>query len=569
MSKGTVLDLDDHRSANPRLAGGKASWLARARHQGLPALPGIVLTAQASEPAMRHGADALVRRGSGGARLEVGQLPLEAALLAHVREASSRLGSSLAVRSSSVLEGEGEWSGAFASYFDVAPSEVEKAISGCWASVFTAANLGRFQAVGLEPVAAPMAVLIQPVLRPEFGGVARIDQNEDVEVIGVRGSPASLVQGWESGIRALVGPGGVVDGSSESIASIGSELIQEVARHLRAAGRMTGANTSEWAFSDGQLCFLQLARRTVPVLRPARPHRVSDSRLVDLGRLARRYPGPLGEALVLAWAAADPALVLAASPSAAAAGREEIDDPDKALELAASEAAALTADTWGLPEPTATARAASVLRQARSSHPETALRCLADLNRPDPRRAARVLHLLSVAQSAIEASRLPGSRWYWHQEVEELGSMLRGDTQPHLGRPSVKRIGIDRWEPFQAALVESFGTEHHGVPASPGLGCGRLCFIAGPEQVHEFRPRDVVLTTHPVPNLAPLLWDAAGLVTSAGSPAAHLFETARSLNVPAVASVDLSSSVGEVAAATGRFAVAVDGSRGMVYSSEW
>ena len=296
---------------------------------------------------------------------------------------------------------------------------------------------------------------------------------------------------------------------------------------------------------------------------------MSDSRLVDLGRLARRYPGPLGEALVLAWAAADPALVFAPSPSAAARGSEDIDDPVKALELAADEAAALTAETWGLPETTATARAASVLRQARSSHPETALRCLAELNRPDPRRAARVLYLLSVAQRAVEGSHLPGSRWYWHQEVEELGSMLRGETLPDRGRRSVKRVGIDRWEPFQAALVESFGTEHIGVPASPGTGCGRLCFIAGPEQVAGFRPRDVVVTPHPVPNLAPLLWDAAGLVTLAGSPAAHLFETARSLNVPSVASVDLTSSVGEIAAATGRFAVAVDGSRGLVFSSEW
>ena len=118
--------------------------------------------------------------------------------------------------------------------------------------------------------------------------------------------------------------------------------------------------------------------------------------------------------------------------------------------------------------------------------------------------------------------------------------------------------------------MESVGAEHQGVPASPGVGCGRLCFIAGPDEVDGFRPRDVIVTTNPVPNLAPLLWDAAGLVTTSGSPAAHLFESARSLKVPAVCSVDVSNSLElDLALATGQFAVAVDGSRGLVFTSEW
>jgi hypothetical protein len=59
-------------------------------------------------------------------------------------------------------------------------------------------------------------------------------------------------------------------------------------------------------------------------------------------------------------------------------------------------------------------------------------------------------------------------------------------------------------------------------------------------------------------------------VTISGSPAAHLFESARSLNVPAVCSLDLSGSLGvELTAATGRFAVAVDGNRGVAFTSEW
>ena len=191
-----------------------------------------------------------------------------------------------------------------------------------------------------------------------------------------------------------------------------------------------------------------------------------------------------------------------------------------------------------MPEPMAAARAASVLRQARGNNPGPALDCLAGLSSPDPERAARVLRLLAITGAN--------------------------------NRSEARRIGIDRWEPFQAAVIESVGTEHQGVPASPGVGCGRLCFIAGPEEVDGFRPRDVVVTTNPVPNLAPLLWDAAGLVTTSGSPAAHLFESARSLKVPAVCSLDVSNSLGlDLSLATGRFAVAVDGTRGLIFTSEW
>jgi Pyruvate phosphate dikinase, AMP/ATP-binding domain/PEP-utilising enzyme, mobile domain len=518
--------------------------------------------------------------------LEVGRFPVGATLLAGVAQASAGFGPALAVRSSSVLEGEGEWSGAFASYVDVGLPEIEKAIAGCWASTFTVSTLERFEAVGLRPEAAPMAVLIQPLIRPEFGGMARLDQNDEVEVIGIKGSPAPLVQGWETGVRLVIAPGGEIVGSDDTISYLGFDLITEVTRQLRAAHRSTGANTCEWGWADGRLSLLQLARHTV-TSRPARPpdrkpHVVANSglvdphptdpRLIDLARLARRYPGPLGEALVLAWAAADPALVIETSTLSVSSTPVQDDpgDPVAALHLAQREAAVLTAETWKMPEPMAAARAASVLRQARGHRPEAALDCLAGLRIPNPERAARVLHLLAIVQRAIDDGRPNGSRWTWHQPIDRLGSILQGEVQRDASRSPVKRIGIDRWEPLQAAVVESFGTGHQGTPASSGAGCGRLCYIAGPGQLDDFRPRDIVVTTTPVPNLAPLLWDAAGLVTISGSPAAHLFESARSLKVPAVCSVDLSSSLGvELATATGQFALAVDGDRGLVFSSEW
>ena len=576
---GQVLDLDDPRSASPRLAGAKAAWLARARQQGLSVLPGVVVTAAASVPALKCGSETLVLRGSGGARLEVGRFPLDRDLLSEVVSAASRLGPTLAVRSSSVLEGDGQWSGAFASYLEVARAEIAKAITGCWASAFTVNSLERFKALGLEPISAPMAVLIQPLIRPDFGGVARLDGDGEVEIIGTEGSPASLMQGWVPGVRVVSRAGGDIVGTDDAVAYLGIDLVNHVASQVRAAHRLLGANTCEWGAADGHVSLLQLGIRTITAPPAPTPASFSDHRLVDLGRLARRYPGPLGEALVMAWAASDPVAVI----DAAAASMREVEsavDPAAAFDLAVRESAALSAEVWEMPASMATARAAAILRQVRSSHPGTALDCLTRLKPPDPARAAKIIRLLTIVQRAIEAKRPRGSAWIWHQTVAKLAKTLhsetrndppqeREDTGPVAGQ-AVERIGTDRWEPFQTAVVASFGREHRGVAASPGLGCGRLCFISGPERVDEFRPRDVVVMTHPVPNLAPLLWDAAGVVTVAGSPAAHLFESARSLNVPAVCSVDLEDSLGHnLADSTGKFVLAVDGTRGLVHASDW
>ena len=65
----------------------------------------------------------------------------------------------------------------------------------------------------------------------------------------------------------------------------------------------------------------------------------------------------------------------------------------------------------------------------------------------------------------------------------------------------------------------------------------------------------MIVASQPIPNLAPLLWDAAGLVTESGSSAAHLFESARALRVPAVCGVSLPP---------GEQIVAVDGHNGIV-----
>ena len=115
------------------------------------------------------------------------------------------------------------------------------------------------------------------------------------------------------------------------------------------------------------------------------------------------------------------------------------------------------------------------------------------------------------------------------------------------------RHGVGRWEPFVASVVLGNGTRHQGVPASGGIGAGVIARPgSGPGPVPA---RRVLAAGQPVPNLAPLLWDAAGLVTGTGSPAAHLFESARALHVPAVCGVTIPP---------GDWIVAVDGQDGVV-----
>jgi phosphoenolpyruvate-protein kinase (PTS system EI component) len=93
-----------------------------------------------------------------------------------------------------------------------------------------------------------------------------------------------------------------------------------------------------------------------------------------------------------------------------------------------------------------------------------------------------------------------------------------------------------------------------GTPASGGVGAGLLARRDGSHRI-PVQPRSVISAGQPIPNLAALLWDAAAVVTETGSPAAHLFESARALRVPAVCGVTIPP---------GDWIVAVDGQDGIV-----
>jgi hypothetical protein len=508
---------------------------------------------------MRLGADTMEERGSGGARLAITRYRLSDELTEKLTEAATGLGDPVVVRSSSILEGGGEWSGAFTSYLDLHPSEVPVGVVGCWASAFTVHTLERYTAADIDPGSIPMAVLIQPALDPDFGGVARLS-GEEVTVVAVAGSPAPLVQGWEPGAHARVSASGVVQGG-EAVDLMGADRIAAVAEWLRAAHRETGANSCEWAVTGDDVHLLQLTRTEErPAVAVDMDPAFSSEDAMALARLVRRHPGPLGEELVLPWAVAAPELAM---DDIAPADVE----PATALEEAITESQRLIAEVWNAPKAQSIDQAGAALRDLRSGDPTGAVARFRGLRRPDPERAREVLALLSrVRHALVEAGAVSRPELGWHVTSRDARTALRSGAASELR----VRIGFDRWEPFEASVVVAGGHSTEGVPAAPGIAAGRMYFVSDPYDTAGFRPRDVVVGTHPIPNLAALLWDASALVTLGGGPGAHLFESARALAIPAVCGIHLDEILGGTPAdRSGEFTLAVDGHSGQVWATPW
>ncbi|MGA7272999.1 MAG: PEP/pyruvate-binding domain-containing protein [Acidimicrobiia bacterium] len=533
-----LIGLDDDRCLDHRLVGAKAARLARARRTGIPVLPGFVVNGSASTHHMKIGAAALTRRGSGGARLEVMSEPLPIAddLVA----AGSRLGPRLVARSSTSLEASGRWSGAFTSYLDLTPDELPRAIVGCWASAFSVQAISRQRAENIEPGSFPMSVLVQPALSPASGGTAMLDEGGRVTVHTVEGSPAPLLQGWSQGAEARW------DGrwiGEEAISLLGADRLDAIASLVRRAHQVVGADRCEWALDD-DIWILQLDSVPAP---PALDQFIAQPReldpiLLDVARTVTRAPGALGEELVLPWALAGLPRTLTSS----------VERPATALARARHLCEELTAEVWGCAAPQARSLALETLERLRTGDPSPALARIRRLRPPDTAKATTLLSLVDGMRQALVglgAFPDPGSAWYaTTHEVERAAQKTPTSA--------VDRVGVSGWEPFVASVVLAGGHRHRGTPAAPGIGAGRRHSINGPDEAAWFSPREVIATPQPVPNLAPFLWDSAGLVTESGSPAAHLFESARSLGVPAVCGVSSGETDDEI--------VAVDGYSGVV-----
>ena len=157
-----------------RLVGDKAARLARAAAAGLAVLPGWMVPVAEGWPALSAGAAAVRDGRPAAARRAVLGRRLDDDLAAELRDAVAGLGGRVIVRSSSPLEGDPRWSGAFSSVAEVGPGDVGTAVRSCWASAFAVDPLARLAACCLPPEALELGVLLQPEIRPVAGGVARV-----------------------------------------------------------------------------------------------------------------------------------------------------------------------------------------------------------------------------------------------------------------------------------------------------------------------------------------------------------------------------------------------------------
>ncbi|MCY4104708.1 MAG: PEP-utilizing enzyme [bacterium] len=547
-----VVRLDDPEALDVPAVGAKAAGLARARRTGLPALDGFVVTLAASAEPLRLAAEELARRGSGAARMVLLRSELDEALAAEIAEAAAELAEPLIARSSSALEGEGTWAGAFASLPELRRHEVPKALRSVWSAMFTLEALERFEAVGIEPGSAGMGVLVQTELAPDCGGAATVDEIGAVSISAVKGSPRDLLAGWVPGVRATVGPDGSISGS-EALELIGAATLGEVAALARQADAELDCNLVEWAVTGGAPVLLQVQRTVSAAASESMvlPAALGHPEARRLARLVMSYPGALGEELVLGWAAARVSADRAGggglsigtrpagdgpigdtpgptrSPGPGAAGQPFGGEGLGGLLVRARLVSAeLTASAWGRPVEEASALARSVLRRLRGDRPNESIEALGGLAASDPVGAAEVLGIIERLGDA-----LGDPHGVWYHSADELAEILGGTASLERGR-----VGRDRWEPFLAGVAALGGEARSGIGASGGVGAGRLVWVSSPTSVDHVRPRDVIVVQYPLPNFAPLLWDAAGLVALGGAPSAHLMEVARSLTVPAVVS---------------------------------
>jgi len=299
--------------------GAKAARLSAALRGGFPVLPGWAVPCAESRPAVRVAAAELRAGRPAAGRRAVLSHPPGAALAAELREAVNDLGGRVIVRSSSPLESDPCWSGAFSSLAEVSQHEVVTAVRSCWASAFAVDPLARLAACGLPPEALETGVLIQPEIGPDFGGVARVlptgregqapramlgsGSGVEVAVEGVAGHPGGLLSGWADGASARVSlpadlacAASVRRGHGRPAAEgplvdlAGSGLVVAVARLAAGIHRLLGDDAIEWAACGGDLWLLQSG----PVVdNPGADQTARDGRGADDGERGRG-PGPGG-----------------------------------------------------------------------------------------------------------------------------------------------------------------------------------------------------------------------------------------------------------------------------------
>jgi pyruvate,water dikinase len=73
-----------------------------------------------------------------------------------------------------------------------------------------------------------------------------------------------------------------------------------------------------------------------------------------------------------------------------------------------------------------------------------------------------------------------------------------------------------------------------GLPASPGLGIGKVVRIMDIEELHKVKKGNILVTTMTTPDMVPAMQRAAGIVTNEGGTTCHAAIVSRELGIPCI-----------------------------------
>ena len=275
-SPSRVIALDDERALDPRVSGGKAAALARARRGGVGTMSGAIITTAVSD---------LVDSGASIADVEE---------IAEIVSVIAPDGRPMVVRSSSVVEDQAASSqaGQFETVLDVCGVD----------ELFDATRVVLDSRARAEASDQPIAVLVQPMADPEvagvFFGVDPVTGRSDRRVVAaVRGQSDPLVSGEVDGSRWLLDARGhvvehdIVDGLNLTP----SRLREIVALGDRVAEVFGYAQDVEWAVVDGELLLFQSRPVTTEI------RGVPSGPVFGPGPVAETFPEPLTQLEIDLW----------------------------------------------------------------------------------------------------------------------------------------------------------------------------------------------------------------------------------------------------------------------------
>ena len=266
-----VVPLGDPDATEDALTGRKAASLAKASAAGMDILPGVVLTT-CFAAWVDHGIPS-----------DTGEVLREVFAAANGDELE------LVVRSSSVLEDTdgSSMAGQFESVVGTSGfDEFRDAVDVVLGSRDRAGFAG-----------SPIAVLVQPLLRPRVGGVMfgidPVSGRSDRRVVAVvEGGPDALVSGLVSGSRYVLDPHGkVLSRSPDAGVALAARDLRRLVELGRSVEQIFGSPQDvEWAIApDGHLWLLQSRAVTTEA------RGVPSGPIYGPGPIAETFPEPLAE----------------------------------------------------------------------------------------------------------------------------------------------------------------------------------------------------------------------------------------------------------------------------------